>query len=109
MVGWEASIGLASRVSGKPAVKGSSQRVSRPGADCSEDLHSANTSIICALNCFLYGCEFDVVATPWKAMCTQGLPCGSCLPDMPAFSSASVDFAASPMRFSDEYRLFIKV
>jgi hypothetical protein len=78
MVGWEASIGLASRVSGKPAVTGSAQRVSCPQADCLKDAHHANTSIVCALDCSPCGCDFDVVATPMgklygRQICRVGL------------------------------------
>ncbi len=69
MVGWEASIGLASRVSGKPAINGSGQRVCRPEADCSKDLHYANTSLVCALDCFPGDCEFNAVATPVGELC----------------------------------------
>jgi len=107
MAGWEASIGLASRVSGKPAINGSGQRVCRPEADCSKDLHYANTSLVCALDCFPGDCEFKRCSDArGRAMWTQDMPCGSLVRSMPAFSSQSVDFGASPMRAPNKYRLW---
>lgn len=69
MVGWEASIGLAPRVSGEHAANGSGQRVFRPEGDCLKDLHCANTSVVYALDCSPSGCDFNVVATPVAQPC----------------------------------------